>query len=37
MGKPTAVPALVLESDEDKRRYEQAKKRREIRLQNKSR
>lgn len=37
MGKPTEVPALVLESDDDKRRYEQAKKRREVRLANKTR
>lgn len=35
MGKPTEVPGLVLETDEDRRRYEEAKKRREVRLQNK--
>jgi len=31
--KPTIVPKLILESDDDKRRFEEAKKRREIRLQ----
>ena len=31
--KPTMVPKLILETDDDKRRFEEAKKRREIRLQ----
>ena len=31
--KPTTVPKLILETDDDKRRFEEAKKRREIRLQ----
>lgn len=34
-GKPTEVPALVAESSEDQRRFEEAKKRREVRLQSK--
>lgn len=33
-GKPTEVPLLTLENDEDKRRYQQAKTRREQRLAN---
>lgn len=33
-GKPTEVPLLTLETDEDKRRYQQAKTRREQRLAN---
>ncbi|MBA7699118.1 hypothetical protein ES703_107804 [subsurface metagenome] len=31
--KPTKVPGLIPETEEEKRRYEEAKKRREIRLQ----
>ena len=31
--KPTAVPLLILETEEEKRRFEEAKKRREMRLQ----
>lgn len=31
-GKPTEIPSLVLHTDTEKRRYEAAKKRREIRL-----
>ena len=31
--KPTMVPKLILETDDDKRRFDEAKKRREIRLQ----
>jgi len=31
--KPTEVPGLILKTEEEKRRYEEAKKRREIRLQ----
>jgi acyl-CoA hydrolase len=30
--KPLPVPSLILETDDDKRRNEQAKKRREVRL-----
>lgn len=33
-GKPTEVPKLVLENDEDKRRYAAAQKRREVMLAN---
>lgn len=36
-GKPSEVPGLKLETEEDRRRYDEAKKRREIRLQNKVR
>lgn len=32
-GKPSEVPSLILETEDDKRRFEQAKKRREVRLQ----
>ncbi|MBI4665612.1 MAG: acyl-CoA thioesterase [Nitrospinae bacterium] len=32
-GKPSPVPALILETGDDKRRNEQARKRRELRLQ----
>lgn len=35
-GKPIEIPHLILETDEDKRRYEQAQKRREVRLANKA-
>ena len=31
--KPTEVPGLIPETEDEKRRYEEAKKRREIRLQ----
>lgn len=34
-GKPTEIPALELETDTDRRRYEAGKRRRELRLQNK--
>lgn len=34
-GKPCPVPKLILETDEQKRRYEDAKRRREVRLANK--
>ncbi|HSE40273.1 MAG TPA: acyl-CoA thioesterase [Acidobacteriota bacterium] len=33
-GKPTPVPPIVPESDEEKRRYQEAQKRREFRLAN---
>ena len=36
MGKPTEIPGLALETEEDKRRFEAAKHRREVRLANKS-
>lgn len=36
-GKPSEVPGLVLESDDDKRRYAAAQARREVRLQSKNR
>lgn len=36
MGKPTEVPSLILETDEDKRRFEAAKQRRAVRLENKT-
>lgn len=32
-GKPIEIPSLILETDDDKRRFEQAQKRREARLQ----
>jgi acyl-CoA hydrolase len=35
-GRPTAVPELELITDEEKRRFESAKKRREHRLQNRN-
>lgn len=35
-GKPSEVPQLILETDDDKRRFEQARVRRDIRLKNKS-
>lgn len=35
-GKPTEIPSLELVTEDDKRRYEQAQRRREIRLQNKA-
>lgn len=31
--KPTPIPELILETDDEKRRFEEAKKRREIRIQ----
>lgn len=31
--KPTQIPELILESENEKRRFEDAKKRREIRMQ----
>jgi acyl-CoA hydrolase len=34
-GRPTEVPPLILESEEDKRRFEEARKRRESRLSRK--
>jgi acyl-CoA hydrolase len=34
-GKPIAIPELILESEDDKRRYEAARVRREYRLKNK--
>ncbi len=33
-GKPTQVPELILETQEDKRRYEDGKKRKELRIAN---
>lgn len=36
MGKPTEIPGLVLETDDDKRRFEAAKQRRAVRLANKA-
>ncbi len=36
-GKPIGIPSLLVETDEDRRRFEAAQKRREIRLQNKVR
>ncbi|WP_407933206.1 acyl-CoA thioesterase [Bdellovibrio reynosensis] len=36
-GKPSEIPELTLQTDDDKRRYEDAKKRREVRLANKAR
>jgi acyl-CoA hydrolase len=35
-GKPTPVPGLILETEEDRRRHEQAQRRRELRLKRKS-
>lgn len=35
-GKPSEIPELTLQTDDDKRRYEEAKKRREVRLANKA-
>lgn len=35
-GKPIEIPSLILESDDDKRRFDQAQKRREVRLQAKA-
>ncbi|MEK2645356.1 acyl-CoA thioesterase [Bdellovibrio sp. BCCA] len=35
-GKPIEVPGLILETETDRRRFEEAKKRREIRLMNKT-
>lgn len=34
-GKPTPVPSLILENENDKNRFEQAQKRRELRLKRK--
>jgi len=34
-GKPTLVPSLILENDSDKKRFEEAQKRRELRLKRK--
>ncbi|WP_413944680.1 acyl-CoA thioesterase [Bdellovibrio sp. HCB-162] len=36
-GKPIEVPGLILETETDRRRFEEAKKRREVRLMNKMR
>jgi acyl-CoA hydrolase len=36
MGKPAEIPGLALETEDDKRRFEAAKHRREVRLANKS-
>nr|WP_295902633.1 acyl-CoA thioesterase [uncultured Bdellovibrio sp.] len=36
-GKPIEVPGLILETETDRRRFEEAKKRREVRLMNKTR
>ncbi|XGC82489.1 acyl-CoA thioesterase [Bdellovibrio bacteriovorus] len=35
-GKPSEIPELTLQTEDDKRRYEEAKKRREVRLANKA-
>jgi acyl-CoA hydrolase len=32
LGKPTAVPPLIVETKQEKRRFEQAKERRDFRL-----
>lgn len=36
MGKPAEIPGLSLETEDDKRRFEAAKRRREVRLANKN-
>ncbi|HWU42636.1 MAG TPA: acyl-CoA thioesterase [Bdellovibrio sp.] len=36
-GKPAEVPELILENDDERRRYDEAKKRREQRLNNRNR